>query len=141
MQIWIFPDKRGYQPNYGDYTFALEDRLDKWLPIAADYNNKESSAPIKIHQDINFYATILSAGKSIDFKVDGDRQAYMVCLEGTAEVNGIHLDTRDALEIVKEDVSVTTKDGCHLFMIEMTYDDACYQQYNLEKRLDNTPIW
>ena len=25
MQIWIFPDQRGYRPNYGDYRFALED--------------------------------------------------------------------------------------------------------------------
>jgi redox-sensitive bicupin YhaK (pirin superfamily) len=119
----------------------LEDRFDRWLPLATGYDNKENDAPIKIHQDVNVYATILSAGKSIDFKVGADRQAYMVCLEGTADVGGIHLDTRDALEIVKEDVTVTTKDGSHLIIIEMAYDDDCYKQYNLEKRLDNTPIW
>jgi redox-sensitive bicupin YhaK (pirin superfamily) len=140
-QIWIFPDKRRYKPNYGDYRFALEDRFDRWMPLATGYDNKENDAPIKIHQDVNVYATILSAGKSIDFKVGADRQAYMVCLEGTADVGGIHLDTRDALEIVKEDVTVTTKDGSHLIIIEMAYDDECYRQYNLEKRLDNTPIW
>ncbi len=124
MQIWILPDKRGYQPNYGDYQFALEDRFDKWLPIATGYDNKESDAPIKIHQDVNVYATILSAGKSIDFNVGGNRQAYLVCMEGKALIGDIRLDTRDALEIVKEDVSVQTGEGCHLLVIEMACDDA-----------------
>jgi redox-sensitive bicupin YhaK (pirin superfamily) len=140
MQIWIFPDKRGYKPNYGDYRFALEDRYDKWLPIATDYNNQKNDAPIKIHQDINFYATILSAGKSADFKVGGDRQAYLVCLEGEADLGGIHLNARDALEIVKEDVAITTSGGCHIFVIEMLYDDVCYKKFNLEKTLNNTPL-
>jgi hypothetical protein len=46
----------------------------------------------------------------------------MVCLEGTADAGVIHLDTRDALEITKQDVTLSTKDGCHLFVIEMPYD-------------------
>ncbi|MDR2909233.1 MAG: pirin family protein [Oscillospiraceae bacterium] len=141
MQIWVFPDKRGYKPNYGDYKFKLEDRLDKWLPLATGYDNKGSDAPIKVHQNINAYATILGAGKSIDFKVGGDRQAYMACLEGEADIGGIHLNTRDALEIVREDVTVTTENGCHLFIIEMTYDDECFKKFNLDKPLSNTPIW
>ncbi|MDR1689892.1 MAG: pirin family protein [Clostridiales bacterium] len=141
MQIWIFPDKRGYKPNYGDYNFAIEDRFDKWLPIATGYENKENDAPIKIHQDINAYATILSAGGGIDFKVGADRQAYLVCLEGEADIGGIHLNTRDALEIIKEDVTISTKEGCHILVIEMKYDDQCYKQYNLESRLNNSPMW
>ncbi|MDR1736288.1 MAG: pirin family protein [Oscillospiraceae bacterium] len=140
MQIWIFPDKRGYKPNYGDYRFAMEDRLDKWLEIATGYNNTESAAPIKIHQDINFRATVLSAGKSAEVKVGPERQAYLVCLEGEADVGGIHLNTRDALEIVKEDVTVTTAGGCHIFVIEMAYDDDCYKKFNLETRLKNASV-
>ncbi|HBU11874.1 MAG TPA: pirin family protein [Clostridiales bacterium] len=126
MQIWILPDQRGYEPNYGDYQFALEDRVNKWMPIATGYGNKGSDAPIKIHQDINAYATILSAGKNIDFKVSDSRQAYLVCLEGAAKIGDISLNTRDALEIVQEDVTITTDDGCHLLIIEMAYDDAYY---------------
>jgi redox-sensitive bicupin YhaK (pirin superfamily) len=141
MQIWVFPDERGYEPNYGDYRFALEDRFDKWLPIASGYDDKDSAAPIKVHQDINVFATILSEGKSIECKVGGDRQAYMVCLEGEADVGSIHLNTRDALEIIKEDISISTDAGCHLFLIEMAYDDACYKKFNLESKLENMPLW
>jgi redox-sensitive bicupin YhaK (pirin superfamily) len=141
MQIWILPDKRGYKPNYGDYRFKLEDRYDKWLPLATGYGNAESEAPIKVHQDINVYATILGPGKEIGLEVAGDRQAYLVCLEGEADIGGIHLAERDALEIVKEDVRVSTGAGCHLLAIEMAYDDDCYKKYNMESRLRNAPEW
>jgi redox-sensitive bicupin YhaK (pirin superfamily) len=124
MQIWIFPRQRALQPNYGEHRFALEDRFKKWLPIATDYENKENDAPIKIHQDVNVYATILGAAESIDFKVASDRQAYLVCLEGEADIGSIHLNTRDALEIIREDVLITTSGGCHLFIIEMSADSA-----------------
>ncbi len=120
MQIWILPDKRGYEPNYGDYRFALEDRFGKWLPIATSYENSENAAPIKIHQDINMYATILSAGESIDMKV-GERQCYLVCLEGEADIGDIHMNARDALEIVREDIKITSGGGCHLLAIEMPH--------------------
>lgn len=124
MQIWILPDKQGYQPNYGDYRFKLEERYDKWLPIATDYHNQENDAPVKLHQDINFYATILSAGKSAEFKVAEGRQAYLVCLEGETDIGNIHLRTRDALEIVREDVTIATNSGCHVIVIEMAYDTS-----------------
>jgi redox-sensitive bicupin YhaK (pirin superfamily) len=140
MQIWILPDERGYTPNYGEYRFALEDRFDKWLPVATGYKNKENDAPVKVHQDVNVYATILGEGKNIDFTVGGDRQAYLVCLEGEADVGGIRLHTRDALEIIKEDVHIESG-GCHLLVIEMAYDDECYKKYNLESRLRNEPTW
>lgn len=119
IQIWIIPDKKGHQPNYGDYAFKIEDRYNKWLPIATSFNNKANEAPIKIHQDVNIYATILSNNKRLNFHVDKKRQAYLVCLEGEADINNIHLSTRDALEIVAEDIVVSTKLGAHILVIEM----------------------
>jgi redox-sensitive bicupin YhaK (pirin superfamily) len=140
-QIWILPDRRGYEPNYGDYRFNLEDRVGKWLPIATGYDNDENDAPIKVHQDINVYSTILGAGGKIHFEVGNNRQAYLVCLEGDASVGDIRLTERDALEVVKESITIETEAGCHLIVIEMAYDDDCYKKYNLESRLHNAPTW
>jgi redox-sensitive bicupin YhaK (pirin superfamily) len=127
-QIWIFPDRNGYRPNYGDYLFKLEDRFDKWLPVATSYDNAANDAPIKIHADINMYATILSKGKQIDFRVGGDRQAYVVLFEGEATVNGVWMHMRDALEIVKEDITITAEQEAHFLIIEMAFDEECYKE-------------
>lgn len=124
MQMWIFPDKDGYAPNYGDYSFIWEDRIDKWMPMASSYENQTSTAPIRIHADVNIYAALLSPGKSLDFKLGPDRQAYLALLEGNAMVENIAIAERDALEIIKQDVTIAAKSNAHLYLIEMPYDEA-----------------
>jgi redox-sensitive bicupin YhaK (pirin superfamily) len=74
------------------------------------------------------YAVILSKGKQTDFRVGGDRQAYLVLFEGEATVNGIRMNTRDALEIVKEDITITAEQEAHFLIIEMAFDEECYKE-------------
>lgn len=119
LQIWIMPDAAGYRPNYGDYRFDFAERENRWLPIATNYGNKNSEAPISVHADVNVYATALTGERSLDFKVGKGRQAYMVLIEGEADVNGMAMRMRDGLEIVEEDVSVTPNGPAHLLVIEM----------------------
>jgi len=122
LQMWILPDKTGHAPNYGEYRFEWKDRFNKWLPIATGYQNTENSAPIKIHADANVYAAVLSADESLDFVVAENRQAYLLVIEGEATVEGIKLVERDAMEIVEQNVTITTGDYAHLYMIEMAHD-------------------
>ena len=119
LQIWILPDADGHKPQYGDFPFKIEDRENKWLPIAAAVGNTESQAPIRIHQDINAYATILTNGQSIDFSVEKGRQAYLVMIEGSADINGIRVNMRDAMEITEETVTIKPDDTAHMLVIEM----------------------
>ncbi len=69
LQIWILPDARRHKPNYGDFPFKIEDRENKWLPMATSIDNTASDAPIRVHQDINAYATILTNKEAIEFPV------------------------------------------------------------------------
>jgi redox-sensitive bicupin YhaK (pirin superfamily) len=119
LQIWILPDRNGHKPNYGEYRFAFEDRVNVWLPVAAGVGNKESGAPIRINQDVNVYATMLTGGGSGGFTVGKGRQAYLVLMEGEAEINGAILSPRDGLEIVEEDIAITPGDSAHMLILEM----------------------
>ena len=119
VQVWILPDAVGYKPAYGDFRFAWEDRIGRWLPLVTSYDNSDSTAPVKVHQDVNFFASLIEKGESLDFKVGKGRQAYLVVLDGKASVSGIEMTHRDALEIVEEDVSITADKQSHLYVIEM----------------------
>jgi redox-sensitive bicupin YhaK (pirin superfamily) len=126
LQIWIFPDKEDYTPNYGDFRFNLEDRNDRWLHLVSPAKNSGNNAPIKIHQDINAYASIISPGKSLDFEAAEGRQAYLVLIEGDAGLRGTDgssasLVMRDAAEITG-DFTITAAPGdtaAHVLVIEM----------------------
>lgn len=116
LQIWIIPDKKGYEPDYGDYKFNWDDRKNKWLHIVSP---KEGGAAIKINQDSNIFVLELEKDKEIDFKVGESRQAYLVQIEGTSDINNVVLNTRDALEITEEDIKIKALETSHFLVVEM----------------------
>ena len=116
LQIWIMPDKKGYEPSYGDYMFHWEDRKNKWLHIVS---GKLGEAPIKINQDANFYVLELEENEEIDFHVKDGRQAYLVQIEGIAEINEVILKEKDAMEIIEEKLLIKSKEKSHIIVIEM----------------------
>ncbi|WP_338471731.1 pirin family protein [Niallia sp. XMNu-256] len=117
LQIWIFPDKQGYTPNYGDFLFDWEERKNKWLHMVS---SKEGNAPVKVNQDVNFYSLELEKGNEIDFQVSSGRQAYLVQIEGNSTINGLSLEARDALEMVEEGVEIKADETSHFLVIEMS---------------------
>lgn len=113
FQIWIYPDEKNYKPQYGDFRFNWDDRINKWLHLVG------KDAPITMHQDVNFYVTYLEPDKEIVFDVREDRQAYVVQIEKSSIINDVTLLEQDALEVVEEKLKITTDEGSHLLVIEM----------------------
>jgi len=120
LQIWIFPDKQGYKPNYGDYRFNWDDRKNKWLHMVS---SKDGDAQIKINQDANIYSLDLDKGKEISFKVNSKRQVYLVQIEGSTIINDVDLNDRDGMEIVEEDILIQAKENAHILILEMKKED------------------
>ena len=120
LQIWIFPDKQGYKPNYGDYRFNWNDRQNKWLHMIS---SKDGNAPIKINQDINIYSLELEKGKEISFSINKGRQGYLVQIEGSSIINSIDLNHGDGMEIVEEYIEIQGKGTSHILIIEMNKEE------------------
>lgn len=116
MQIWIYPDQKNLEPNYGDYRFPWEDRKNQWLHMVSSV---EGSAPIRIHQDANLYSLELEADKEIEFTVGQGRQAYLVQIEGASTINGIEMMERDGMESVEEDLLIKAQTTSHYLVVEM----------------------
>lgn len=120
LQIWIYPDREGHRPNYGDYRFDWTDRKNKWLHMIS---GKDRDAIIKINQDINIYSLELEKDKEISFPVKEGRQAYLVQIEGSSEINNIKLSDSDGMEITEEDISIIAKETSHILILEMNKQD------------------
>ncbi|WP_315077449.1 pirin family protein [uncultured Clostridium sp.] len=116
LQIWILPDKQGYNPDYGDYRFNWTDRQNKWLHMVS---RKDGNAPIKINQDMNVYSLELGKEKEINFTVNEGRQVYLVQIEGTSIINDIELNDRDGMKIIEEDILIQGKETSHILILEM----------------------
>lgn len=117
LQIWIFPDKEDYPPQYGEQRFEWEDRVCRWMPIAS--GDGDTAFPIQFHADVHVYATLLPRNETLTFNVDQSRQAYLVAIEGNALVNEQLLEERDAMEIAEENITIQAESTAHLLILEM----------------------
>lgn len=108
LQIWIFPDRKGHVPQYGEIRPAWEERVEKWLPLNTG-----------IHQDAKLFASWIPATSEIRFPVQEGRQAYLVQIEGESSVNGHSLNRRDALTTQGESLVIQAKSNSHFLIIEL----------------------
>jgi redox-sensitive bicupin YhaK (pirin superfamily) len=115
LQVWVFPDRKGYEPAYGDHRFTWDEREGRWLGIASG----DGTAPVSVHQDVHIWAAEIGAGRELSLPVAAGRQAYLLQVEGSSSVGGVDLDERDALEIVEQDVVVKAVATSHVFVVEM----------------------
>lgn len=125
LQIGIFPDKSGHKPNYGEYKFNWDERKNNWLQMVS---SKQGDATIKVNQDVNIAALELDQGRQMEYPVRAGRQAYLVQIEGKADINGVTLNERDAMEIVEEDILIKAQECSHFIIIEMRKDENGQQQ-------------
>jgi len=112
LQIWVLPDEKDHTPNYGDYRFKWEERVNSWLHLVG------KDAPVKVHQDVNFYVTYLEEGNKLSFDLGEDRKMYVVQIEGESEVGDMTFKVRDAIE-TDESLTFEAKTSSHILVIEM----------------------
>ncbi|HKJ78244.1 MAG TPA: pirin family protein [Prolixibacteraceae bacterium] len=94
FQIWIFTDKRGHEPRYGQKRFSVEGRTNKWqLFVSPD----ERNGSLSIHQ--NAFISQIDAGDlaQIDYDLhDKNNGVYFMLIEGEISCEGQVLEKRDA---------------------------------------------
>jgi len=99
LQIWIIPDRNGYDPGYAirDFSTAPVGRLTPMLtPDGAD-------GSAKIHQDASVYLGRLAAGSTIAYPLKKGRRAWVQVLKGQLTINGSELHEGDGVAIIDED--------------------------------------
>jgi len=118
VQIWIKPNENMLTPYYRSIHFNQRDRLNRLLHIA-------SGQPIKnvtrINQDANVFVSEIESGVQFGIRQLPNRQEYLACLEGSVTINGVPLQTGDAIKTWGERLlSLVAIENCHLVLIEMS---------------------
>ncbi len=98
-QIWMFPEKQGLKPLYGQKNFSEAEKRGK-LRLVASPDGRDGS--VKIRQDNELYATVLRAGERVQHALKQDRYAYVQVARGSVTLNGTPLDEGDGAAISAE---------------------------------------
>jgi redox-sensitive bicupin YhaK (pirin superfamily) len=94
LQIWILPEHKSLIPDYSEKNFTIQQKQDRWC-LMVSHDGREGS--LKIHQDVVLYASVLSAGESLDYALLKNRCMYLQVATGEVEVFGQRILAGDAL--------------------------------------------
>lgn len=96
LQIWMLPDRQNITPRYDQRNFPLSEKQGK-LRLVASNDGRDRS--VIIHQDIDLYVAVLSAGDTIAFQMRPHRFAWIQVARGTVMLNGQSLQEGDGVQI------------------------------------------
>lgn len=99
LQIWIQPDKKGYEPSYEQKNFNREDKIGKLRLVAS---NEGRDGSVKINQKLDLYASIFTDGDEISHKIRNDQGVWLQIAKGGLILNDIELSEGDGVAIWEE---------------------------------------
>ena len=106
LQIWIEPERAGFEPAYAQKDF--DGSMNGRLRLVASGDGRDGSLPI--NRDVGLYATRLAAGEEVDHKPTPGRKVWVQIARGTVELNGAALKAGDGAAIEGES-RITLKAG------------------------------
>jgi quercetin 2,3-dioxygenase len=118
FQCWLFPKERNITPRYGQRSFDVADRINKWQTVVSPV---EADNALWINQDAKFSLTKLTAGTTLDYNnaFEGNG-VYLMVINGTITVGEQTFSDRDAAGIAEADsFSITAGTDAELMAIEV----------------------
>jgi redox-sensitive bicupin YhaK (pirin superfamily) len=96
LQIWILPRQNGLPASYEQRAFPEAERTDR-LRLVGSSDAREGS--VEIHQDVDLYCAILSAGAEVTHTLRPGRHAWLQIVDGLLSLEGEELVVGDGAAI------------------------------------------
>jgi len=117
LQIWMFPEEKGLEPVYGQKNFSEQEKRGK-LRLVASPDGRDGS--VKIRQDNELYATLLSKGDAVKHELKSARHAYVQVARGSVKLNGKKLEEGDGAAVSAEkSVELTGVDNAEVLLFDL----------------------
>ena len=99
LQIWILPAEKSIAPSYQQFAYDPAEKRGR-LRLMAGPDPQGGAA--RIHQDARMYASVLAPGETVTSPLAPGRHAWVQCVTGDAEVNGLAIKTGDGVAVSDE---------------------------------------
>ena len=117
LQIWLLPSQRGIKPGYEQKTFSRQEKQGR-LRLVASTDGRDGS--VQIHTDAALYATVLSAGQTVEHAFSSGRHGYMQIVRGAVLANGQMLGAGDGAALSGEQsVVIEGKEDSEVLLFDL----------------------
>ncbi len=117
LQIWIFPEQEGLEPSYEQKTFPEFENQGR-LRLVASQSGREGS--LRIHQDVELYASILDPGKLVNHGLAPGRHAWLQVSRGAVSLNGFELRAGDGAAVSQEtSLQIQARDKSDILLFDL----------------------
>lgn len=117
LQIWILPERDGLEPGHEEANFTEDDKRGLLRLIASGNAN---NGAVKIHQDVDLYATVLEPCQNTRLDLRPGRHAWIQVLRGDAALDGHELDAGDGAALSEESaVALTARTETEVLVFDL----------------------
>lgn len=118
FQIWIMPDKEGYDPQYAQEHVPYADRKNRWVTVAKPGGGDKV---IPIRQDVVLSVSQLDPGVTLDYETERDRGLWLQVMTGDVKVSGTALTEGSGLALENETALCVTggHEAAHLLLFDL----------------------
>ena len=99
LQIWIRPEQNGLEPSYAKKSFSSASKWGQWC-LLCSRNGRDGS--LRIHQDVDLYATLLDDNDEIRFEALIDRFFWVHVISGKFLVQETVMEAGDGAYLQDE---------------------------------------
>jgi quercetin 2,3-dioxygenase len=118
LQIWMLPDRNNITPRYDQRNFPLAEKQGK-LRLVGSKDGRDGS--VVIHQDIDLYVSVLSAGDLVKFEVAQNRFAWIQVARGIVTLNGESLREGDGVQINSPELlELSTESNAEILLFDLS---------------------
>jgi quercetin 2,3-dioxygenase len=115
LQIWVLPNKKNLAPGYEQKAYSEAEKRGT-LRLIASQEGRDGS--VTVHQDLNLYATVLSANESVSLP-KRDRHLWIQVARGSVLLNGKLLHQGDAAALTGEALELVGEEKAEVLVFDL----------------------
>jgi quercetin 2,3-dioxygenase len=118
LQIWVFPKLKNIKPVYGQKTFDIRDRKNKWQVVVSP---DAADQALGINQDARFSLAQLDKGESVSYETKFKGSGvYLFVIDGEIKIGDEELKKRDAIGLSDTDhLEIKATSNAEILAIEV----------------------